>query len=74
MIFTGPLGRTVRTELSSVNEVILYFIFRRGNPLYLCDERYQRLQKVWKQHGIAGEIVRHLETNRHLMQVDWTNY
>ncbi|XP_028395905.1 E3 ubiquitin-protein ligase UBR2-like [Dendronephthya gigantea] len=47
---------------------------RRGNPLFLCEERYKQLQKLWKQHGIPTEIVRHLESNRHLMQVDWANY
>ena len=46
---------------------------RRGNPLHLCHERYQKLQKLWMSHGIAEEIVHLLESNTNLMSFDWQN-
>uniref|UniRef100_A0A673MB28 E3 ubiquitin-protein ligase n=1 Tax=Sinocyclocheilus rhinocerous TaxID=307959 RepID=A0A673MB28_9TELE len=29
---------------------------RRGNPLHLCQERYRKVQKLWRQHSITEEI------------------
>ena len=46
---------------------------RRGNPLHLCPERYQKLQKLWMSHGIAEEIVHLLESNANLMSFEWHN-
>ncbi|XP_048585826.1 E3 ubiquitin-protein ligase UBR2 isoform X2 [Nematostella vectensis] len=45
---------------------------RRGNPLYLCPDRYNKLQKLWLTHGIAEEVARCLESNRNLLSIDWT--
>lgn len=47
-------------------------LFRRGNPLYLCPERYNKLQKLWLNHGIAEEVAHSLESNRNLLTIDWT--
>lgn len=46
---------------------------RRGNPLYLCRERYQKLEKLWLNHAVAEEVKRCLESNRNLLSIDWTN-
>ncbi|XP_015779169.1 PREDICTED: LOW QUALITY PROTEIN: E3 ubiquitin-protein ligase UBR2-like [Acropora digitifera] len=46
---------------------------RRGNPLYLCHERYQKLEKLWLNHAVAEEVARCLESNRNLLSIDWTN-
>ncbi|XP_029189284.2 E3 ubiquitin-protein ligase UBR2-like [Acropora millepora] len=46
---------------------------RRGNPLYLCQERYQKLEKLWLNHAVAEEVARCLESNRNLLSIDWTN-
>ncbi|XP_046847314.1 E3 ubiquitin-protein ligase UBR2-like [Xenia sp. Carnegie-2017] len=47
---------------------------RRGNPLYLCEDRFEKLRKLWSKHGVCSEIVRTLESNRQLMQIDWASY
>lgn len=46
---------------------------RRGNPLYLCHDRYQRLEKLWLNHSVAEEVARSLESNRNLLSIDWAN-
>lgn len=50
-----------------------FFPPRRGNPLYLCQERYQKLEKLWLNHAVAEEVARCLESNRNLLSIDWTN-
>lgn len=53
---------------------IFTLILRRGNPLYLDDERYNKLQNMWLFHEVSGEVVRSMEHNsRHAAYIDWTN-
>lgn len=49
------------------------FVVRRGNPLYLCRDRYQKLEKLWLTHSVAEEVAHCLESNRNLLSIDWTN-
>uniref|UniRef100_A0A8C9W3E4 E3 ubiquitin-protein ligase n=1 Tax=Scleropages formosus TaxID=113540 RepID=A0A8C9W3E4_SCLFO len=44
---------------------------RRGNPLHLCRERYRKIQKLWRQHGITEEIGHAQEANQTLVGIDW---
>ncbi|RDD37274.1 E3 ubiquitin-protein ligase UBR2 [Trichoplax sp. H2] len=47
---------------------------RRGNPLFLDDERYSKLQNMWLLHEVSGEVVRNMEHNtRHAAYIDWSN-
>lgn len=46
---------------------------RRGNPLYLSVDRYQKLEKLWLTHSVAEEVAHSLESNRNLLSIDWTN-
>lgn len=46
---------------------------RRGNPLYLCPDRYRKLEKLWQTHSVAEEVAHCLESNRNLLSIDWTN-
>ncbi|XP_032523092.1 E3 ubiquitin-protein ligase UBR1 isoform X1 [Danaus plexippus] len=45
---------------------------RRGNPLQLCNERYQALRMVWLSHGIHERIARGLDSNM-LVTTTWQN-
>lgn len=36
---------------------------RRGNPLHLCPERYERLRMLWLSHGVHERIARGLDAN-----------
>ncbi|KAM5262884.1 E3 ubiquitin-protein ligase UBR2 [Ctenodactylus gundi] len=44
---------------------------RRGNPLHLCRERFQKIQKLWHQHSITEEIGHAQEANQTLVGIDW---
>uniref|UniRef100_A0A8C9PXW8 E3 ubiquitin-protein ligase n=1 Tax=Spermophilus dauricus TaxID=99837 RepID=A0A8C9PXW8_SPEDA len=44
---------------------------RRGNPLHLCKERFQKIQKLWHQHSITEEIGHAQEANQTLVGIDW---
>ncbi|XP_048858643.1 E3 ubiquitin-protein ligase UBR2 isoform X1 [Brienomyrus brachyistius] len=44
---------------------------RRGNPLHLCQERYRKIQKLWRQHSITEEIGHAQEANQSLVGIDW---
>lgn len=44
---------------------------RRGNPLRLCEETYNKLQMLWLSHGIHEEIARNIESNNNLMTTTW---
>lgn len=44
---------------------------RRGNPLHLCLERYQKIERLWHQHGIAEVIGHAQEANQTLVTIDW---
>ncbi|CAH2240133.1 jg6387 [Pararge aegeria aegeria] len=45
---------------------------RRGNPLHLCQERYEKLRMIWLSHGIYERIARGLDTNM-LVTTTWQN-
>lgn len=44
---------------------------RRGNPLHLCEETYNKLQMLWLGHGIHEEIARSIESTNNLMNPNW---
>lgn len=44
---------------------------RRGNPLHLCPERYRKIQRLWRQHGVTEEIGHAQEANQTLVGIDW---
>uniref|UniRef100_A0A3B5KYQ5 E3 ubiquitin-protein ligase n=1 Tax=Xiphophorus couchianus TaxID=32473 RepID=A0A3B5KYQ5_9TELE len=44
---------------------------KRGNPLHLCSERYQKIERLWRQHGIAEVIGHAQEANQTLVAIDW---
>ncbi|XP_053394416.1 E3 ubiquitin-protein ligase UBR2-like isoform X2 [Mercenaria mercenaria] len=44
---------------------------RRGNPLHLCKESYDHLQKLWMSHAIPETIAHNLESNATLLTIDW---
>ncbi|XP_075411213.1 E3 ubiquitin-protein ligase UBR2 isoform X2 [Tenrec ecaudatus] len=44
---------------------------RRGNPLHLCAERFQKIQKLWQQHSVTEEIGHAQEANQTLVGIDW---
>ncbi|XP_030603407.1 E3 ubiquitin-protein ligase UBR2 isoform X2 [Archocentrus centrarchus] len=44
---------------------------KRGNPLHLCAERYRKIERLWRQHGIT-EIIGHAqEANQTLVTINW---
>ncbi|XP_077479848.1 E3 ubiquitin-protein ligase UBR2 isoform X1 [Stigmatopora argus] len=44
---------------------------KRGNPLHLCMERYRKIERLWRQHGIAEVIGHAQEANQTLVSIDW---
>ncbi|KAM3862891.1 E3 ubiquitin-protein ligase UBR2 [Diretmus argenteus] len=44
---------------------------RRGNPLHLCPERYRKIQRLWRQHGVTEEIGHAQEANQTLVSIEW---
>ncbi|XP_028324302.1 E3 ubiquitin-protein ligase UBR2 [Gouania willdenowi] len=44
---------------------------KRGNPLHLCSERYSKIQRLWRQHGVAEVIGHAQEANQTLVAIDW---
>uniref|UniRef100_A0A4W6E2Y1 E3 ubiquitin-protein ligase n=1 Tax=Lates calcarifer TaxID=8187 RepID=A0A4W6E2Y1_LATCA len=44
---------------------------KRGNPLHLCSERYRKIERLWRQHGIAEVIGHAQEANQTLVAIDW---
>lgn len=46
-------------------------LHRRGNPLHLCAERYRKIERLWRQHGIAEVIGHAQEANQALVAIDW---
>lgn len=44
---------------------------KRGNPLHLCAERYRKIERLWRQHGIAEVIGHAQEANQALVAIDW---
>ncbi|CAH0663514.1 unnamed protein product [Chilo suppressalis] len=45
---------------------------RRGNPLHLCPERYEKLRILWLSHGLHERIARALDNNM-LITASWQN-
>lgn len=45
---------------------------RRGNPLKLNNERYEKLHMMWLNHSIHEEIARQIETNNHIVSTPWS--
>ncbi|KAJ2945313.1 hypothetical protein O0L34_g9400 [Tuta absoluta] len=45
---------------------------RRGNPLCLCPERYEKMRMLWLSHGLHERIARALDTNM-LVTTQWQN-
>ncbi|XP_013420461.1 E3 ubiquitin-protein ligase UBR2 isoform X2 [Lingula anatina] len=46
---------------------------RRGNPLQLSHESYEKIQRMWLNHTIPEEIAHTLETNSNLLSFQWEN-
>lgn len=44
---------------------------RRGNPLKLNQERYEKLHMMWLNHTIHEEIARQIETTNHIVATQW---
>ncbi|XP_023263400.1 E3 ubiquitin-protein ligase UBR2 [Seriola lalandi dorsalis] len=44
---------------------------KRGNPLHLCQERYRKIERLWRQHGVAEVIGHAQEANQTLVAIDW---
>ncbi|XP_052749909.1 E3 ubiquitin-protein ligase UBR1 isoform X2 [Galleria mellonella] len=45
---------------------------RRGNPLHLCPERYEKLRMLWLSHGLHEHIARAVDTSM-LVTPPWPN-
>ncbi|CAI2303389.1 unnamed protein product [Caenorhabditis sp. 36 PRJEB53466] len=48
--------------------------FRRGNPLHLNNELYQKLKTLWLQQGITEEVVNYNEIDYRNVQYDWAHF
>ncbi|GAB0094295.1 E3 ubiquitin-protein ligase [Sergentomyia squamirostris] len=44
---------------------------RRGNPLHLCRERYEKLRIMWLSHGFYEEIARTMEMTNSMPPTQW---
>ncbi|XP_053291780.1 E3 ubiquitin-protein ligase UBR2 isoform X1 [Pleuronectes platessa] len=44
---------------------------KRGNPLHLCLDRYRKIERLWRQHGVAEVIGHAQEANQTLVTIDW---
>ncbi|XP_040905463.1 E3 ubiquitin-protein ligase UBR2 isoform X2 [Toxotes jaculatrix] len=44
---------------------------KRGNPLHLCSERYRKIERLWRQHGVTEVIGHAQEANQTLVAIDW---
>uniref|UniRef100_A0A1L8DT83 E3 ubiquitin-protein ligase n=1 Tax=Nyssomyia neivai TaxID=330878 RepID=A0A1L8DT83_9DIPT len=44
---------------------------RRGNPLHLCRERYEKLRIMWLSHGFYEEIARTMEITNTMPPTQW---
>lgn len=70
---TRKSDRGVYVKFVFVKFRLILFLDRRGNPLYLCPDRYRKLEKLWLNHSVAEEVAHCLESNRNLLSIDWTN-
>ncbi|CAB3407459.1 unnamed protein product [Caenorhabditis bovis] len=48
--------------------------FRRGNPLHLNPDLYQKLKLLWLQQGITEEVVNYNEIDFRNIQYDWAHF
>uniref|UniRef100_A0A182LSQ1 E3 ubiquitin-protein ligase n=1 Tax=Anopheles culicifacies TaxID=139723 RepID=A0A182LSQ1_9DIPT len=46
---------------------------RRGNPLRLCKERYQKVYLTWLKHDLHEEITRRNEAQHTIFATQWQN-
>ncbi|XP_070180013.1 E3 ubiquitin-protein ligase UBR2-like isoform X1 [Littorina saxatilis] len=48
---------------------------RRGNPLTLCKDQYDNIQKIWFQHNIPQTIARNMnqESNNGFLTIEWNH-
>ncbi|XP_053659304.1 E3 ubiquitin-protein ligase UBR1 [Anopheles marshallii] len=46
---------------------------RRGNPLRLCKERYQKVYLIWLKHDLHEEITRRNEAQQTIFATQWQN-
>uniref|UniRef100_A0A3Q2DY53 E3 ubiquitin-protein ligase n=1 Tax=Cyprinodon variegatus TaxID=28743 RepID=A0A3Q2DY53_CYPVA len=53
------------------HRALLEPLVSRGNPLHLCTERYRKIERLWRQHGIPEVIGHAQEANQTLVAIDW---
>jgi E3 ubiquitin-protein ligase UBR2 len=46
---------------------------KRGNPLYLCEESYKKLQEIWLKHTLYEVVVNSMEEHPNLMGISWSH-
>ena len=44
---------------------------RRGRPLFLKDERYESLEKLWREHSIPREVAQTRSTSDRVIRDNW---
>jgi len=44
---------------------------RRGRPLFLKDERYDSLEKLWREHSIPREVAQTRSTSDRVIRDNW---
>lgn len=55
-------------------DLFLIFVLRRGNPLRLCQTRYNKLYKDWISHAIPEEISRSYQNQTNVVNVNWVDF
>lgn len=48
-------------------------LFRRGNPLYLCEDSYKKLKEIWLKHMMYEVVVNSMEKHPTLMDIPWAH-
>jgi len=46
---------------------------KRGNPLSLCPDRYQRLHRLWLNHGVGEKVTHNTEAASGFVANEWIN-
>jgi E3 ubiquitin-protein ligase UBR2 len=59
----GETDQNLRLKIFFGFFLIKFCLFRRGNPLHLCEERYHVLHRRWLSHTIPEDISRNMELN-----------
>lgn len=44
---------------------------RRGRPLFLKDERYESLEKLWREHSVPREVAQTRSTSDRVIRDNW---